>query len=211
MKKANTGTQQSATGRFHYPAIVASCALGSPEYSGPPKATCPSRWSGAVCSKVANPLCRQIIYHLMCNPMATDKENNRKPAGRKPKTDRATHRYGIKLNDDENARFTSLFLRSGMNEKAKFIKNMIFGNPMKTVKIDKAAMDYYIRLTNFYAQFQGIGNNYNQTVKAVKSNFSEKRALALLYKLEKATIELVVLSRKIIELTREFEERWLQK
>ncbi|MDR2804444.1 MAG: MobA protein [Dysgonamonadaceae bacterium] len=143
--------------------------------------------------------------------METNKTNNSQSKGRKPKINRAVHRYGIKLNDDENARFTTLFLQSGMNEKAKFIKNMIFENVMKTVKIDKAAIDYYVRLTNFYAQFQAIGNNYNQTVKAVKTNFSEKRALALLYKLEKTTIELVVLSRKIIELTREFEAKWLQK
>jgi hypothetical protein len=97
-----------------------------------------------------------------------------------------------------------------MNEKAKFIKNMLFGNVMKTVKIDRAAMDFYVRLTNFYAQFQAIGNNYNQTVKAVKTNFSEKRALALLYKLEKTTIELVALSKQIISLTREFEEKHLR-
>jgi hypothetical protein len=143
--------------------------------------------------------------------MEANKENSRKQAGRKPKTNCAVHRYGIKLTDDENARFTSLFLQSGMHEKAKFIKNMIFGTAMKTVKIDKAAMDYYIRLTNFYAQFQAVGNNYNQTVKAVKTNFSEKRALALLYKLEKTTVELIVLSKKIIELTCEFEEKYLQK
>jgi hypothetical protein len=98
-----------------------------------------------------------------------------------------------------------------MIEKAKFIKNMIFKTPMKTVKIDKAAMDYYIRLTNFYAQFQAIGNNYNQTVKAVKTNFSEKRGLVLLYKLEKVTVELIVLSKKIIELTREFEQKHLNR
>ena len=60
---------------------------------------------------------------------------------------------------------------------------MLFGREIKVVKIDKATMDYYIRLTNFYHQFQAIGNNYNQTVKAVKSNFSDKRALALLYKI----------------------------
>ena len=143
--------------------------------------------------------------------MEAKRENKGKNSGRKPKTNPAVHRYGIKLTGDENARFMTLFLQSGMSEKAKFIKNMIFGTVMKTVKIDKAAMDYYIRLTNFYAQFQAIGNNYNQTVKAVKTNFSEKRALALLYKLEKTTIELIVLSKKIIELTHEFEERWLQK
>ncbi|GHV51844.1 hypothetical protein FACS1894181_14300 [Bacteroidia bacterium] len=146
----------------------------------------------------------------MCNYMEANKENNRKQKGRKPKASRAVHRYGIKLNDDENAKFSSLFLQSGMNEKAKFIKSMLFGSVMKTVKIDKAAMDYYVRLTNFYAQFQAIGNNYNQTVKAVKTNFFEKRALALLYKLEKTTVELVALSKKIIELTREFEEKYLR-
>ena len=72
-------------------------------------------------------------------------------------------------------------------------------------------MDYYVRLTNFYHQFQAIGNNYNQTVKALKTNFSEKRALALLYKLEKTTLELIILSKKIIALTKEYEERWLQR
>ena len=139
------------------------------------------------------------------------KTNKKSQGGRKPKTDRAIHRYGIKLNDDENAKFNSLFIQSGMMEKAKFIKSMIFGKVMKTVKIDKATMDYYIRLTNFYAQFQAIGNNYNQTVKAIKTNFSEKRGLALLYKLEKVTVELIVLNKKIIELTREFEQKHLSK
>jgi hypothetical protein len=143
--------------------------------------------------------------------MEANRENNSKSRGRNRKKDPAVHRYGIKLSGEENARFTTLFLQSAMNEKAKFIKNMIFGTEMKTVTIDKATMDYYIRLTNFYAQFQAIGNNYNQTVKAVKTNFSEKRALALLYKLEKTTVELIVLSKKIISLTHEFETKWLQK
>jgi hypothetical protein len=97
-----------------------------------------------------------------------------------------------------------------MNEKAKFIKHMLFGTVMKTVKIDKTMIDYCIRLTSFYAQFQAIGNNYNQTVKALKTNFSEKRALVLLYKLEKVTVEVIVVSRKIIELTKEFEEKCKQ-
>jgi len=138
-------------------------------------------------------------------------KNKKKPGGRKPKKDTAIHRYYIRLNDEENTRFGILLLQSGMKDKTGFIKNMIFKTPMKTVKIDKAAMDYYVRLTNFYVQFQAIGNNYNQTVKAIKTNFSEKRGLALLYKLEKTTIELIVLSKKIIELTREFEQKHLSK
>ena len=98
-----------------------------------------------------------------------------------------------------------------MAYRARFIKVVLLNKEIKVVRIDKAAMDYYIRLTNFYHQFQSIGNNYNQTVKAVKTNFGEKRAFALLRNLEKATIDLVVLSKRIIMLTREFEEEYLIK
>ena len=144
--------------------------------------------------------------------MATDNNpKKRKTVGRKPKNDPAVYRYGIKLNAEENGKFELLFQQSGLPQRAKFIKTMIFGREIKVVKLDKAAMDYYVRLTNFYHQFQVIGNNYNQTVKAIKSNFSDKRALALLYKLEKITMELVLLSKQIVALTREFEEKHLHR
>ena len=139
------------------------------------------------------------------------KKKSTKGVGRKPKSDPAVHRYVVRLNSEENGRFNIQFQKSGLKEHSKFIKAMLFGHEIKVVKIDKATMDYYIRLTNFYHQFQAIGNNYNQTVKAVKSNFSDKRALALLYKLEKTTMELVVLSRQIIALTREYEEKYLNR
>lgn len=129
--------------------------------------------------------------------------------GRKPKSDPAVHRYVVRLNSEKNGRFDILFQKSGLKERSRFIKAVIFDKEIKVVKIDKATMDYYIRLTNFYHQFQGIGNNYNQTVKAVKTNFGEKRAFALLRNLEKTTIDLVVLSKRIILLTREFEDNYL--
>lgn len=132
-------------------------------------------------------------------------------AGRKPKQDPAVYRYGIKLTSQQRGQFEMLFQQSGLTRRSAFIKAMIFGHEMKVVKIDKATMDYYMRLTTFYQQFQAIGNNYNQTVRAVKANFGQKRALALLYKLEKATLELVALSRQIIALTEEYEQRWLRR
>jgi len=48
-------------------------------------------------------------------------------------------------------------------------------------------------------------------VKALHSNFSEKKALAFLYKLEKATTELSMLNRQVIDLTNECKELWLPK
>lgn len=135
----------------------------------------------------------------------------RKGVGRKPKTDPAVYRYVVRLNSEENVKFDIQFQKSGLRERSKFIKAMIFGKEIKVVRIDKATMDYYVRLTNFYHQFQAIGNNYNQTVRAVKANFGDKRAFALVAKLEKATLELVVLSKQIVALTREFEERHLNR
>lgn len=81
---------------------------------------------------------------------------------------------------------------------------------MKVVKIDKAATDYYIKLTNLQSEYRRIGVNYNQAVKALYTGLSEKKALAMLYKLEQLTIELISLNREIIRLTQEFEQ-WLQK
>jgi len=127
--------------------------------------------------------------------------------GRKPKNDKANFRYMVNLTEMENAKFMALYRQSEMKGISKFIAAMIFGREMKVVKIDKATVDYYMRLTNFYSQFQAVGVNYNQTVKAVKTNFSEKRALVLLRQLEKATFELVAINKKVMELTREFELR----
>ncbi len=132
----------------------------------------------------------------------------KKSGGRPPKNDPANHFYGFKLNSQERLTFERSMEQAGITDRSKYIKSVLFGREIKVVRIDKAASDYYIRLTNFYRQFQAIGNNYNQTVKAIKSNFGEKRALQLLGKLEKATVELIVLSRKIVELTKEFAEKY---
>ena len=135
----------------------------------------------------------------------------RKGVGRKPKTDPAVYRYVVRLNSEENVKFDIQFQKSGLRERSKFIKAMIFGKEIKVVRIDKATMDYYVRLTNFYHQFQAIGNNYNQTVKAIKNNFGEKRARALLYKLERLSLELMLVCKKVMALTQEYERKWLQK
>ena len=139
-------------------------------------------------------------------------ENSRKHnGGRKPKPDPCKHRYAISLNNKDNARFLSLFEASGMEVKAHFITACIFEKQVKVVKIDKGTVDYYMRLTSFYSQFRAIGVNYNQVTKAIKNNFSEKKALVFLGQLEKATLELVAVNKQVMDLTREFEEKWLQK
>jgi len=143
--------------------------------------------------------------------MENNSQDKKHKGGRHPKDDRAVYRYSISLTAAENAKFLSLFEQSGMNVMAHFITACIFQKTITTVKIDKAAMDYHVKLTGLFGQFRAIGVNYNQVVKMLYSNFTEKKAAAALYKLEQQTIELAVLSRKIIELTGEFEANHLNK
>lgn len=143
--------------------------------------------------------------------MKSKNESNRSKGGRIPKDDPAKNRYVIYLNDVDNARFLSLFEQSEMKVKAHFITSCIFNKPIKVVKLDKYTHDYYMRLTTFFGQFRSVGTNYNQVVKALNTNFTEKKALAFLYKLEKATIELTEIYKQVVELTNEFERKWLGK
>ncbi|MNP95925.1 hypothetical protein D3C85_84890 [compost metagenome] len=131
--------------------------------------------------------------------------------GRHPKKDPAVHRYSISLTAEENARFLSLYETSQMDVKAHFITACIFQKGITIVKVDKATMDYYMRLTTLFGQFRGVGTNYNQVVKVLYRNFSEKKASAYLYKLEIQTAEMVVLCQKIIRITEEFEAKYLKK
>ena len=126
-------------------------------------------------------------------------------AGRTQKSDPAIFRYSISFNAVEHAAFLGRFDESGMKVKAHFITACIFDKAIRVVKLDKGVMDYYMRLTTFHSQFRAIGVNYNQAVKSIKFAFEEKKALYYLAKLEKATIELVVLNRQIIDLTQVFE------
>ena len=124
---------------------------------------------------------------------------------------RQVFRYTVRFSEEEHNRFLSMFEKSGVYAKSVFLKAHFFGQPFKVLKVDKTLVDYYTKLSDFHAQFRAIGTNYNQVVKELRLHFSEKKAMALLYKLEQQTVELVKLSRKIVELSREMQEKWSQK
>lgn len=144
------------------------------------------------------------------------KENDNTPrkrskGGRNPKNDPANYRYSVNFTAVEHARFLTMFEQSGVQSKARFIAARVFGDEFRVVKTDRAALEYATKLTSFFAQFRAVGVNYNQVVKELHTNFSEKKALALLYKLEKATKELAEIGQNIVQLSEEFREKWLRK
>ena len=137
--------------------------------------------------------------------------NNKSKGGRNPKLDPATNRYSVNFSSEEDMRFLKMFDRSGMTSKSAFIKARIFGEPFHVVSFDKSQHEYYTKLSDFHAQFRMVGNNYNQTLKELKSHFSERRTAALVYKLEKYMMQLVQIMHKVVELTIRYENHRIGK
>ena len=133
--------------------------------------------------------------------------NKRSNGGRNRKLDPATNRYSVNFSSEEDMRFLKMFDHSGMTSKSAFIKARIFGEPFHVVTFDKSQHEYYAKLSDFHAQFRMVGNNYNQTLKELKCHFSERRAMALVCKLEKCMIQLVQIMHKVKDMTDEYQER----
>lgn len=139
-------------------------------------------------------------------------ENNvprkRGRGGRPTKTDTASNCVMVRFTDEEYARFLSLLEESGVQVKATFIKARVFGERFRVIKTDEGTLRYVAKLSQFHSQFRAVGTNYNQVVKELHTHFSQKKALALLYKLEKITAELAAIGGQVIALSEEFKQRW---
>ena len=133
--------------------------------------------------------------------------NKKSKGGRNPKLDPATNRYSVNFSSEEDMRFLRMYDSSGMTSKSAFIKARIFGEPFHVVTFDKSQHEYYTKLSDLHAQFRMVGNNYNQTLKELKSHFSERRTAALVYKLEKYMMQLVQIMHKVTELTDGYQKK----
>ena len=129
--------------------------------------------------------------------------------GRPPKNDPAKHRLTVNLTDTQHAGFLAMFEQSGVQSLSSFICARIFGDEFRVVKTDASAVEFTAKLTALHSQFRSVGVNYNQIVKELHSNFGEKKALALLYKLEKATVELAGIGREVMQLCELFKAKYL--
>ena len=114
----------------------------------------------------------------------------------------------VRFDDAEWARFLTLYEQSGVYAKAVFVKSRVFSEPFRVVKVDKTMIEFYEKLSSFHAQFRGVAVNYNQVVKELRSHFSEKKAMALLYRLESLTRQMMEQGQKIVALAKEAKERW---
>lgn len=155
-------------------------------------------------------LCRETTKSII--KMNKKKNGDETPKwGRHPKESRKSHCVMVRFDNEEWQKFLAMYEKSGVYARAVFLKAHFFGQPFRVLVTDRTLLDYCTKLSAFHAQYRMVGNNYNQTVRELRCHFSEKKAMALLYKLEQCTKELAALTRQVMELSKEFEERWSRR
>lgn len=92
--------------------------------------------------------------------------------------------------------------------RSRFIVKRIFAERFEVLKRDPTNVQFMARLNDFYYQFQRIGNNYNQIVKAVNAHFSNVAIPRQIAALEQRTRELKALSIEIRNLAKEAMKAW---
>lgn len=137
--------------------------------------------------------------------------NNYRNAGRKPKLDPTVFRCTVNFNAQEHARLIAMHERSGVESMAAFIKMQFFGKPFKVFVIDENTRKFIDRLSALNSQYRTLGVSYDTLVKALRENFTEKKAMTALYRLEQYTKELARINRQIVDLANKFDEQWLLK
>ena len=134
----------------------------------------------------------------------------KKRIGRPTTTDPRVHRYNFKLTTEENIRFKQMLCKAGLeHNRSRFIVKRIFNEEFVVVKRDPSKVQFIARLNDFYFQFQKLGNNYNQIVKAINAYFSNIAIPHQIAMLEQRTREMKAVSIEILNLAKQAKE-WLQ-
>ena len=95
------------------------------------------------------------------------------------------------------------------HNRSRFIVKRIFSECFEVLKRDPSKVQFIARLNDFYFQFQRIGANYNQVVKAINTHFSNVAIPHQIAMLEQRTRELKALSIEILNLAEQAKE-WLR-
>lgn len=117
-------------------------------------------------------------------------------------------RWDTRLPDPKDQqRAIDLFQRSGAKTKSDFVRTRLFGESFKVISVDKSAIEYNRRLSEFTAQIHKIGILYNQAVRALNTYHSVKTAQLMLEKLERLSAQIILLQEQVIALTTDYRKR----
>lgn len=165
-------------------------------------------------SKVEYPVSLPAVRHFPLMHTTTKSINimtENSKNGRPPSPNRCTHCVMVRFDDLEWDALTRMMEKADETVRATFIKRLVFGKPFKVLTTDRSLAVYCAKLSEFFAQYRTVGVNYDLVVKELRANFTEKKAMTLLYKLEKATIEMAKITADVRALSMQFDEQWSLK
>lgn len=137
--------------------------------------------------------------------------NDKKNVGRPTVKDKARFCVMVRFTSEEHAQFLDLFERSGVRDKAKFLKQHFFGKEFRVRTFDENTMSFYQELKNIKGEIRKIGINYNQFITILRTNFTEQRAAMTAEKSSKLLSDVLVQNEKALQITLQLVRQWLQK
>lgn len=135
-------------------------------------------------------------------------KQNFNQGGRPPKLNPAIFRYVVRFDATENAKFLTQYEKSGATNKAAFIKNVMLGKTFKVISVDGNTREFIDKLSSINAHYRTVAIEYDTIVRTLRENFTERKAMQALYKLEQLTIDFIKTNKEIVNLAKEFDEHW---
>ncbi len=139
-------------------------------------------------------------------------ENEKKRGrGRPTKEDVKNYRHMFRLNDADSRRLLVMYKQSGKKSMSGFLVDCVLNHKLEIIEINKTTIDSVMLLTQFFVQFRGIKNNYNQLFSVFVKNMGEDKARFMMKILDKSTLEFIQTMKEFEELTVKLRDRWLPK
>ena len=122
-----------------------------------------------------------------------------------------SYKYSFRLNEEQVIRFRQLHAAAGLeHQNSRFIVKRHIAERFEVIRRDPSKVEFLTRLNDLYFQFQRVGNNYNQVVRAINSHFTNVSIPRRIAALEQHTREQKALSLEILNLTKQA-EGWMRK
>lgn len=128
--------------------------------------------------------------------------------GRPSKINATAFRCSVNFTATEHAQLLTMQEKSGIASLSAFIKMRVFGKPFKVFVVDENTRIFIDKMSSLNAHYRTIAIDYDLLLKTLRENFTEKKAMAVLAKLERQTIELVKTNREIVALAKQFDDQW---
>lgn len=135
----------------------------------------------------------------------------KKRAGRPSKEKKKCHCVMVRFTDEEYADFLAMHAKSGVKERAIFLKAHFFGREFFVRTFDDNTLSYYQELKNIKAEINKIGVNYNQFITTLKKHFTEHRAAITAESSAKLLSQVLIQNDKALQITLQLVRRWLPK